>query len=394
MERIINSLLSNDLYKFSMGQAIFHQHNGKRTHWTFKCRNKGVHFTGEMVNEIKRQIELYSELRFTEEELNYLRDNYIWIHQDYIDYLKFWHPVASDIVIGTNSECGLTVEFEGSATNVSPYETPIMAIICEVYYRLGGQYEELLSNYKESVEEMIKSIKENPIGNFSDFGFRRRLSSEAQDYLIKRFTEEKVTGFIGTSNVYLAMKYGIRAMGTMAHEWVMLVGQGYPEYNPSYSNKFMMDSWVKEYGVLNGIALTDTIGTPCFLKDFQKTYATLFSGVRHDSGDPIEWGNKMIAHYESLGIDPKTKTLLFSDSLTLEKARMLNNTFSGRANVAFGIGGALCSPKGHSLNIVIKTTEVDGNPVAKLSDDLSKGICKDEAYIEYLKKTVDWRLTQ
>ena len=189
------------------------------------------------------------------------------------------------------------------------------------------------------------------------------------------------------------MKYGIRAMGTMAHEWVMLVGQGYPEYNPSYSNKFMMDSWVKEYGVLNGIALTDTIGTPCFLKDFQKTYATLFSGVRHDSGDPIEWGNKMIAHYESLGIDPKTKTLLFSDSLTLEKARMLNNTFSGRTNVAFGIGGALCSPKGHSLNIVIKTTEVDGNPVAKLSDDLSKGICKDEAYIEYLKKTVDWRLT-
>ena len=102
----------------------------------------------------------------------------------------------------------------------------------------------------------------------------------------------------------------------------------------------------------------------------------------------------MIAHYESLGIDPKTKTLLFSDSLTLEKARMLNNTFSGRANVACGIGGALCSPKGHSLNIVIKTTEVDGNPVAKLSDDLSKGICKDEAYIEYLKKTVDWRLTQ
>ena len=194
MERIINSLLSNDLYKFSMGQAIFHQHNGKRTHWTFKCRNKGVHFTGEMVNEIKRQIELYSELRFTEEELNYLRDNYIWIHQDYLDYLKFWHPVASDIVIGTNSECGLTVEFEGSATNVSPYETPIMAIICEVYYRLGGQYEELLSNYKENVEEMIQSIKENPIGNFSDFGFRRRLSYEAQDYLIKRFTEEKVTG--------------------------------------------------------------------------------------------------------------------------------------------------------------------------------------------------------
>ncbi len=393
MERIINSLLSNDLYKFSMGQAIFHQHNGKRTHWAFKCRNKEVHFTEEMVNEIKRQIELYSELRFTEEELNYLRDNYIWIHQDYLDYLKFWHPVASDIVIGTNSECGLTVEFEGSATNVSPYETPIMAIICEVYYRLGGQYEELLSNYKESVEEMIKSIKENPIGNFSDFGFRRRLSYEAQDYLIKRFTEERVTGFIGTSNVYLAMKYGIRAMGTMAHEWVQAVGQGNQKHNPAYSNWYMMDAWVKEYGVLNGIALTDTITTDCFLKDFQLTYATLFSGVRHDSGDPFIWGKVMIAHYESLGINPKEKTLLFSDSLNFERASKIYAYFKDKCKVAFGIGTYISNDTAiEPLNIVLKITKCNGRDVAKLSDVEGKGMCKNPAYIDYLRRCINWRL--
>ena len=396
MEQIITSLLQNDLYKFSMGQCIFHQHNGKITTWSFKCRNKGVKFTPEMVEEIKRQIKLYSELRFSKEELDWLGKTCIWIHQDYLDYLKFWHPDYDDIVIGTDSECGLTVEFSGSTTNVSPYETPIMAIICEVYYRMGGQgdYDQLFIDYKNQVENAIKSINDGiyDIGIFSEFGFRRALSQEAHDYLIKRMTEEKVKGFIGTSNVYLAKKYNTKPMGTMAHEFIMLVGQGYPEQNPAYSNKYMMDSWIKEYGILNGIALTDTITTDAFLKDFQLTYATMFSGVRHDSGDPIVWGEKMINHYKSLGIDPNTKTLLFSDSLTLEKADTINKYFKDKIKVAFGIGGAFASPKGKELNIVIKTTEVDGQSVAKLSDAPGKNMCKDPEYIDYLKKTVEWRL--
>ena len=393
---IIVSLLQNDNYKFSMQQCIFHQHNSKRTHWAFKCRNKDVKFTSEMIEEIKEQVKHYCSLRFTEEELDWLGKTNIWIHKDYLDFLKYWHPIEEDIKIGTDADCGLTVEFEGSATNVSPYETPIMAIICEVYYRMGGQgdYQKLLDEYKEQVNDQIDQIENNiyDIGVWSEFGFRRALSQEAHDYLIKTLVERKTPGFLGTSNVYLAKKYGVKPMGTMAHEFEMLVGQGYPEHNPAYGNKYMMDSWVKEYGILNGIALTDTIGTDAFLADFQLTFATLFSGVRHDSGDPYKWGDKMIAHYKSLGIDPLTKTLLFSDSLTLEKATAIKKYFEGKAKVAFGIGGAWASPHGKELNIVIKTIEVDGRPVAKLSDCEGKNMCKDPEYIDYLKKTVAWRL--
>ena len=392
MEQIIVSLIQNDAYKFSMGQCIFHQHNGKHTKWAFKCRNKNVKFTPPMVAEITRQIKLYSELRFKKEELEYLKRAMPWIHQDYLDFLKFWHPDFNDIVIGTDSLCGLTVEFEGSALDVSPYETPIMAIICEVYYRMSGNYEQMFEDYKKQVAEGIDCVKTNPIGNFSEFGFRRALSQEAHDYLIGKLVESKTPGFLGTSNVYLAMKYNVKPMGTMAHEFIQLVGQGYPQHNPAYSNKYMMDSWVKEYGILNGIALTDTIGTEVFLKDFQLTFATLFSGVRHDSGDPYAWGDKMIEHYKSLGIDPKTKSLMFSDSLTFEKARKLYEYFKDKAKVAFGIGGAWASPLGQELNIVIKTIEVDGRAVAKLSDAPGKNMCRDPEYIDYLKRTVEWRL--
>lgn len=395
MNQIIVSLLQNDAYKFSMGQCIFHQHNDKRTHWSFKCRNKDVKFTSEMVKEIKRQVKLYSKLRFTQEELDWLKTNMSWLKQDYLDFLKFWHPDANEIVISTNADCGLSVEIEGSATNVSPYETPVMAIICEVYYRLRGDYDEVFRDYKYQVLENIQNImnKKYNIGLWSEFGFRRALSQEAHDWLIMELTSNKVPGFLGTSNVYLAKKYNTKPMGTMAHEFCMLVGQGYPKQNPAYSNWYMMDSWVKEYGILNGIALTDTIGTNAFLSDFKLTFATLFSGVRHDSGDPFEWGEKIIAHYKKLGIDPKTKTLLFSDSLSLEKATEINKYFKNKCKVAFGIGGAWASPKGKELNIVIKTTEVDGQPVAKLSDAPGKNMCKDPNYIEFLKNSVNWRLT-
>lgn len=395
MEQIIKSLLENDAYKFSMGQAIFHQHNGKQVSWSFKCRNKDVHFSEGEVKEIKRQIGLYSLLRFTEEELDFLSKKFIWLKKDYIDFLRFWHPRLEEIVIGTDSPCGLTIEINGSAVNVSPYETPIMAIITETHYRMSGKYNEMLDEFKQNVEEEISKIKNGTydVGIFSEFGFRRRLSFEAQDYFLRRMTEEKIKGFIGTSDVYFAKKYNVIAAGTMAHEYCMLCGQGYPERNPAYSNKYMMDSWIKEYGILNGIALTDTIGTPAFLKDFQLTYAILFSGVRHDSADPYEWGDNMIKHYKSLGIDPKTKTLLFSDSLDLARATEINKYFKDKAKVAFGIGTALVGPVHGALNIVIKPTAVDENPVAKLSDTSGKNMCKDPEYIDYLKRAVEWRLS-
>ena len=179
----------------------------------------------------------------------------------------------------------------------------------------------------------------------------------------------------------------------MAHELIMCVGQGNHKHNPAYSNWYALDAWVKEYGVLNGIALTDAITTDCFLRDFQLTYATLFSGVRHDSGDPFEWGEKMITHYEKLGIDPTSKTLLFSDALDFERANALYSYFNNRVKVAFGIGTYISNDTDvPALNIVMKTTACNGMDVAKISDTRGKGMCKNPDYVEYLQRCINWRM--
>lgn len=395
LEQIIKSLLENDFYKVTMYANILHQHSKCQSHWGSKVRTKNVKFTPEMVEEINRQIDLYCTLRYKPEELTWLITNYPWLGQDVIDALKFWHPCRNEIVVGTNAECGLTIDFYGSEKNVQWYETPVMSIICEVYYRLGGHYDELLKEFKEKqVPNIIDGLKSGRynVGCFSEFGFRRRLSFEAQDYFISEVVKAGIPSFMGTSDMYFAKKYNVKVAGTMAHQFGMLF-QSYSWYNPAYLNKYMLESWVKEYKVKNGIALTDVIGTDVFLKDFDEVYANLFSGVRHDSGDPYEWGEKLIAHYKKLGIDPKTKTLLFSDSLTFEKATKLYEYFKDKAKVAFGIGGGCVSPHGHEMNIVIKLIDVDGKPVAKLSDTPGKGMCRDPQYVEYLQKAIDWRLT-
>ena len=250
---------------------------------------------------------------------------------------------------------------------------------------------------KERLEQKVQALNnfQYRLSTFSEFGLRRRLSGEAQELVVQKLANPsnifcKDTHFVGTSNVYLAKKFNLKPIGTMAHEFIMCVGQGNHKHNPAYSNWFMMDSWVKEYGILNGIALTDTITTDCFLKDFQLTFATLFSGVRHDSGDPFEWGEKMISHYQSLGIDPKTKTLLFSDSLNFEKANDLYLRFKNRINIAFGIGTYLSNDTCvKPLNIVMKVTRCNGQDVAKISDTSGKGMCKNPEYVEYLQRCMD-----
>lgn len=396
LQRIINSLLETDLYKFSMGQCIYHQFSDYKTTWTFKCRNKDVVFTPEMVDEIKEQIKAYCELRFTEEELEYL-DNIKWLKGSYVDFLRLWRPRFEDFKITNKGEKGLSIEAKGTWLNTSMYEIPTLAIVNEVYFRMAYNYDELLDSFKEKLlaktEKLVSG--EFAMGAFSEFGLRRRLSAEAQEFAVETLANSNLIGsnFVGTSNVYLAKKYGLIPVGTMAHEWIMCVGQGNHKHNPAYSNWYALDAWVKEYGVLNGTALTDAITTDCFLKDFQLTYATLFSGVRHDSGDPYEWGDKMINHYKSLGIDPTTKTLLFSDSLDFEKASKLAKYFEGRAKTAFGIGTYIsndtCVP---ALNIVMKTTACNGMDVAKISDTPGKGMCKNPEYVDYLQRCIDWRM--
>lgn len=393
---IITSLLEQDMYKYSMGQAIYHQFSDYKTTWSFKLRNKDVKFTHEQVEEIRDQIRHFCSLRYQEDELEYL-DQIRWIKGSYIDFLRLWKPRYEDFEIREDVEQGLSITTTGTWLNTSMYEIPTLAIVNEVYFRMGFNYDELFASFCERLQKK-KHLLENElyrIGNYSEFGLRRRLSAEAQEYAIeqlnKAFTD--FSSLIGTSNVYLAKKHNLTPVGTMAHEWIMCSGQGNLRHNPSYSNWYALDAWVKEYGVLNGIALTDTITTDCFLKDFQLTYATLFSGVRHDSGDPVAWGEKMIEHYKKLGIDPRTKTLLFSDSLDFERADKLKSHFNGRVNVAFGIGTYISNDTEVSpLNIVMKVVKCNGTDVAKLSDAPGKGMCQNPSYVEYLQRCIDWRM--
>ena len=399
LEQIIHSLLETDLYKFSMGQAIYHQFPGYKTTWTFKCRNKDVMFTPEMVEEIKEQLKAYCRLSFTEEELEYL-NHITWFKGSYIDFLRLWRPRYEDFEISTNADCGLAIETTGTWLNTSMYEIPTLAIVNEVYFRMKYPYADLIESFKERLEDKFEKLKHGTwyAKTFSEFGLRRRLSAEALELAVNKFshlsdTNHSISTFIGTSNVYLAKKFHLLPVGTMAHEWIMCVGQGNHKHNPAYSNWYALDAWVKEYGILNGTALTDAITTDCFLKDFQLTFATLFSGVRHDSGDPIEWGEKMIAHYDRLGIDSRTKTLLFSDSLDFQKATEIFRHFENKANVAFGIGTYLSNDTwAEPLNIVMKTTKCNGQDVAKISDTPGKGMCQNPEYVEYLQRCIDWRM--
>lgn len=397
LPQIINSLLETDMYKFSMGQTIFHQFTSYKTTWTFKCRNKDVHFTDEMVEEIKEQVQAFCQLRFTEEELEYL-DNITWIKGTYVDFLRLWQPRYEEFTITTDAPCGLAIDAAGTWLNTSMYEIPVLAIVNEVYFRMAYDYDVLLKQFKRRLDEKVRLLEEDTyrLSDFSEFGLRRRLSAEAQEMAVKAIAEVELPAdshFIGTSNVYLAKKFNLKPVGTMAHEWIMCTGQGNHKHNPAYSNWYALDAWVKEYGILNGIALTDTITTDCFLRDFQLTYATLFSGVRHDSGDPYEWGDKMIAHYNSLGINPRTKTLLFSDSLDFESATALYDYFKDKAKVAFGIGTFISNDTDEeALNIVMKTTKCNGMDVAKISDVAGKGMCKNPDYVDYLNRCIDYRM--
>ena len=402
-EQIITSLLDNDLYKFNMGQCLLHQYADANVVWQFKNRDAETRkFTPEMVEEIKEQVKAFCDLRFKKEELDYLKKACPWLSVDYISFLSIYHPQYDwfEISLDENSQLYLTVS--GPQFLTTYCETPVMSIISETWFKMELSRDEYTAAeeelYKRTDEKIAKlTAGEWELGAFSDFGTRRRFSKKTFDVIIEKFTKAnkgfKNSFFVGTSNVELAMKYGIRPVGTIAHEMIQTIGQGYPERNPAYSNKFVMDAWHKEYGTENGTYLTDCIGTDVFLKDFDKVNAKLFDGVRHDSGDPYEWGEKMIKHYESLGINTHEKTLLFSDSLNFDKAHSIRSAFKDRAKVAFGIGTYIVADTNVKyMNQVLKVVEVNGRPVAKLSDVEGKNMCRDPKYIDYLKRSIKWRM--
>ena len=398
LDPIIASLIETDLYKLNMWQVFLHQFNKDKVVWAFKCRNPNVKFTPEMVAEIRKQIDYYCTLRFTEDELQYLQKNLPWLTEDFIDYLRHWQPRRDEIFINEGNvqaynDCGLAIETSGFQVNVSQYEIPILAIVNEVYfaftYGAGAKDIEFQKRTMQKFED-LKNGKYD-IGLFSEFGLRRRYSKKIQDWLINFIVDQKVPGFVGTSNVYLAKKYGVKATGTCAHE-VGMCRITDPQYNPAYVNSRIMEAWIKEFGLDNGIYLTDVIGRKPFLLDFTKKYATLFNGVRHDSGDPIEWGEDIIAHYKKLGIDPLTKTLLFSDALDFERATKIKKHFASRCKVAFGIGTWLSNDCGvPALNIVMKVKECNSFPTCKLTDNPEKAM-GDPEFIGYVQRSVDWRI--
>ena len=390
---IIVSLLDTDLYKFNMNQVMFHKHTNLNGVYLFKCRNKDVTFTQEMVDEINAQINHLCTLKFTDEELNYL-GSLRFIKNDYVEFLRLWHPIRKYVRCWKDNYDGkLNIEVEGPLFSVMQFEIYLLEIVNEVYFRMQYDYLDLLESAKSKLSYKVTAFHNNEYNfDFAEFGCRRRLSREWQDYVLHFLL---TTGHcVGTSNVYLAMKYGIKPIGTYAHEYVQMY-QGVEGVQLAHTNKMAMQEWFEEYKGDNGTALTDTLGTDLFLRDFDWLQATCYTGVRHDSGDPIEWGEKLIAHYEKLGINPKTKTLLFSDSLDFDKAQAIYDHFKDRINVSFGIGTFLTNDTAvDALNIVIKLQYVNGHPVAKLSDNPAKAMCQDADYVEYLRNAVEYRLKE
>lgn len=388
---IVTSLLSTDLYKFTMNQVMFHKHTNLNGIYLFKCRNKDVTFTPEMIDEINAQIDHLCTLTFTDEELEYLA-GLRFIKYDYVEFLRLWRPLRK--YVRCFSDAGdLYIEVSGPLFSAMQFEIYLLEIVNEVYFRMNYNYIQLIASANEKLDKKLEKFADGTYTfNFAEFGCRRRLSGEWEDYVLGKLLE---TGHcVGTSNVYLAMKYGCTPIGTYAHEYIQMF-QGVPGIQLAYTNKVAMEEWFDEYQGDLGTALTDTLGTDLFLMDFNKLQALCYTGVRHDSGDPIEWGEKIIAHYEELGIDPKTKTLLFSDGLDFDKAQEIYNYFKDRIKVSFGIGTYLSNDTDvPALNIVIKLQYVNGHPVAKISDNPGKAMCQDDSYLAYLKNAVDYRLKE
>lgn len=391
LEPIIVSLLDTDLYKFNMHQVIFHKHTDLCGQYYFKCRNKDVVFTPEIAQEINDQVDHLCTLKFNDDELDYLR-SIRFIKNDYVEFLRLWHPIREYVKIELSDDGELSVVVDGPIFSAMHFEIYLLEIINEVYFRMTYDYDTLLESAKERLNEKIKAMNDGTYTfRFAEFGCRRRLSREWEDVVVKRLATE-TKNCVGTSNVYLAKKYNLTPIGTYAHEFVQMY-QGIDSIPLAYTNHYAMTDWYDEYKGDNGTALTDTITSDLFLLDFNRSMVNNYSGVRHDSGDPYAWGEKIIKHYEKYGVDPKTKVLLFSDGLDFDKAQSIYDYFCDRAKVSFGIGTFVSNDTcENALNIVIKLQYVNGRPVAKLSDTPGKAMCRDEEYLEYLKRSVAFRI--
>lgn len=384
---IIASLLDTDLYKFTMMQVVLHQFPGAQVEYRFKCRNPGVRLD-PYVDEIREEILHLCTLRFRERELDYLR-GWRFIKSDFVDFLGLFQMNGKYIqVVPASSGNGeIEIVVKGPWLHTILFEIPVLAIVNEVYFRNTVRVPDYAEG-RRRLESKIARVAGRPSLDglrIADYGTRRRFSRLWQEEVIVACKEKLGVNFAGTSNVYYAMKHGVLPLGTMAHEYLQACQGLGPRLRDSQTYGF--ECWAKEYRGDLGIALSDVYGMEPFLRDFDLYFCKLFDGARHDSGDPFDWGERLIRHYEANRVDPRTKTLVFSDSLTFPLAISLFERFQDRAKVAFGVGTNLTNDLGYTpLQIVMKMVRCNGQPVAKLSDTPSKNMCDDEAYLKYLRQ--------
>ena len=388
---IITSLLDTDLYKFTMMQAVLHQFPSAQVSYKFKCRNAGVNLA-PYVQEIRDEIRSLCSLQFQDAELAWLR-SMRFIKSDFVDFLGLFRLNEKYIQISALPNGEIDISIQGPWLHTILFEIPVLAIVNEVYFRNTQQVPDFLEGRKR-LDQKVQALHAERLSDLkiADYGTRRRFSKSWHEELLRVLTSKLGTGvtgqFAGTSNALFAMKLGLTPLGTMAHEYLQACQALGPRLRDS--QVFGFETWAREYRGDLGIALSDVYGIEPFLRDFDMYFCKLFDGARHDSGDPFTWGERMIEHYRKNRVDPLTKTLIFSDGLTVEKIIALYQQFRGRCQLAFGIGTNLTNDLGYEpLQIVIKMTECNGQPVAKLSDSPGKGMCEDEKYLAYLRQVFE-----
>jgi len=398
-EPIITSLLDNDLYKFTMLQAMLHQFPQTHGVYRFRCRNNEdtLYPLADIKDDLEQQLDSLCELRFLEDELEYLR-GLRFMRSDFVDYLELFKLKRRFITVSTDEKGRLFIDIEGPMIQAMFFEVFVLAIVNELYFSAlsnASVIEEGQRRLDEKVELLHQyAVKQERYDNntppliVADFGTRRRFSKVWQAHVVEILHNAEPKIVSGTSNVYLAKKLGMTPIGTMAHEFM----QAFQALDVRLrdSQKAALEAWVHEYRGDLGIALTDVVGMDAFLRDFDLYFAKLFDGLRHDSGDPYVWGDKAIAHYKKLKIDPRTKILTFSDGLDLNKAWNLHQYFKGQIRTSFGIGTNLTNDMGITpINIVLKLVECNGQPVAKLSDSPGKTMINNDTYLAYLRQVFE-----
>jgi nicotinate phosphoribosyltransferase len=387
---VVTSLLGTDLYKFTMLQPMLHAMPANQAEYRFVCRNEPGYPLSEIRDEVERQIEHLCSLRFTEEDLRYL-GGLRYMKSDFIDFLRIFQLQRRYITVTTEGD-RLDIVAKGPQIHVMLFEIFVLAIVNEVYFRRLST-PDVLNEGRARLQKKIaqlrhfkeRSVRRQHPFEFFDFGVRRRFSAEWQEEVVATLARELPEYFKGTSNVYLAKKYGLVPIGTMAHEYLQTF-QAMGVQLKGFQ-KAALEQWVQEYRGDLGVALTDVIGMDAFLADFDLYFAKLFDGLRHDSGDPVIWGEKALTHYERLKINAHTKRLVFSDGLDIPAALSLHAHFADRIQTGFGIGTKLTNDMGlQPLNIVMKLVSCNGQPVAKLSDSPGKTLCDDETFLAYLRQ--------